>query len=80
MDQLSNYAGAGQNSSVCLAIGATLGAGSATDKADVDLPTDKELARDPAFTGLGHSKLESTVKYLGIEVDDALELAEQTEV
>lgn len=29
---------------------------------------------------LGHSKLESTVRYLGIEVDDALELAEQTEI
>ena len=29
---------------------------------------------------LGHTKLESTVKYLGIEVDDALEMAEQTEV
>lgn len=29
---------------------------------------------------LGHSKIESTVRYLGIEVDDALELAEQTEV
>ncbi|MGK0292875.1 MAG: integrase, partial [Porticoccaceae bacterium] len=29
---------------------------------------------------LGHSKLESTVRYLGIEVDDALEMAEQTEV
>ncbi len=29
---------------------------------------------------LGHAKLESTVRYLGIEVDDALELAEQTEV
>ena len=28
---------------------------------------------------LGHTKLESTVKYLGIEVDDALEIAEQTE-
>jgi integrase len=28
---------------------------------------------------LGHSKLESTVRYLGIEVDDALEMAEQTE-
>jgi hypothetical protein len=28
---------------------------------------------------LGHSKLESTVRY-GIEVDDALEMAEQTEV
>ncbi len=29
---------------------------------------------------LGHSKLESTVRYLGIEVDDALEMAQQTEV
>jgi len=29
---------------------------------------------------LGHSKLESTVRYLGIEVDDALEMAEQTDV
>jgi integrase len=29
---------------------------------------------------LGHTRLESTVRYLGIEVDDALELAEQTEV
>jgi integrase len=29
---------------------------------------------------LGHAKLESTVRYLGIEVDDALKMAEQTEV
>jgi len=29
---------------------------------------------------LGHTKRESTVRYLGIEVDDALEMAEQTEV
>jgi integrase len=29
---------------------------------------------------LGHTKLESTLRYLGIEVDDALEIAEQTEV
>ena len=29
---------------------------------------------------LGHSKIESTVRYLGIEVEDALEMAEQTEV
>jgi len=28
---------------------------------------------------LGHTKVESTVRYLGIEVDDALEMAEQTE-
>jgi site-specific recombinase XerC len=29
---------------------------------------------------LGHMKLESTVRYLGIEVDDALEIAEGVEV
>ena len=29
---------------------------------------------------LGHTNLESTVRYLGIEVDDALELSEQTEI
>ena len=29
---------------------------------------------------LGHSKLESTVRYLGIEIEDALAMAEETEV
>jgi integrase len=29
---------------------------------------------------LGHKKLESTVQYLGIELEDALEIAEQTEI
>ena len=29
---------------------------------------------------LGHSSLESTVRYLGVEVDDALELSEQLEI
>ena len=29
---------------------------------------------------LGHTKLESTVHYLGIEVEDALALSEETEV
>jgi integrase len=29
---------------------------------------------------LGHKKMESTVRYLGIEVDDALAIAEQVEV
>jgi len=27
---------------------------------------------------LGHTKMESTIRYLGIEVEDALEMAEQT--
>lgn len=29
---------------------------------------------------LGHTKVESTVRYLGIEVDDALEIAEKVDV
>jgi len=29
---------------------------------------------------LGHTKLESTVRYLGIEVEDALDIAEQLDV
>ena len=29
---------------------------------------------------LGHTKIESTVRYLGVDVEDALELAEATEV
>ena len=29
---------------------------------------------------LGHTEMESTVRYLGTEVDDALEMSEQTEI
>ena len=29
---------------------------------------------------LGHTKIESTVRYLGVEVDDAIAIAEQVEV
>ena len=29
---------------------------------------------------LGHSKIENTVRYLGVEVEDALLLAERTEI
>jgi len=29
---------------------------------------------------LGHKKMESTIRYLGIEIEDALEISEQTEV
>ena len=29
---------------------------------------------------LGHTKIESTVRYLGIEVDDAIEIAEKTDI
>lgn len=40
--------------------------------------------KDAVLLGTGarlcHTELESTVRYLGIEADDALEMAEQTEV
>jgi hypothetical protein len=43
-----------------------------------DLSEDEEP--ESCSTSAWHTKLESTVRYLGIEVDDALEMAEQTEV
>jgi site-specific recombinase XerC len=50
----------------------------ATDEGDGDLSPQKNLRAVQLL--LGHSKLESTVRYLGIEVDDALEISEQTEI
>jgi hypothetical protein len=29
---------------------------------------------------LGHTKIESTVRYLGIEIDDAIEIAEKIDI
>jgi hypothetical protein len=29
---------------------------------------------------LGHSKVESTVRYLGVELDDAFEIVEQSKI
>lgn len=29
---------------------------------------------------LGHSNIENTVRYLGVDIDDALTLSEQTEI
>ncbi len=29
---------------------------------------------------LGHTKMDSTVRYLGVELDDALEIAERVEI
>jgi len=29
---------------------------------------------------LGHTKIESTVRYLGVDIDDALAISEQTEI
>ena len=29
---------------------------------------------------LGHQKIESTVRYLGVEIDDAIEIAEKIDV
>ncbi|MCQ6964021.1 hypothetical protein GPA27_19285 [Aromatoleum toluolicum] len=43
---------------------------------------DQQTAEEPALVQLllGHSKLESTVRYLGIEVNDTLEISEQIEI
>lgn len=46
------------------------------DEGDADLPSTKNL-RAAQLLLLSYSKLESTVRYLGIEVDDALEIFEQ---
>ena len=50
----------------------------APDQGVADLPAHKEPQSRSASPG--HAKLESTVRYLGIGVDDALEIAGQTEV
>jgi hypothetical protein len=50
----------------------------AADEGIVDLPAHEESQSGALL--LGHTKLESTVRYLGIEVGGALEMAEQTEV
>ena len=49
----------------------------AANQGDADLSPHWQPARGAAF---GHSKIESTVRYLGIEVDDALEIAEKIDV
>jgi hypothetical protein len=46
----------------------------ATQKSYPDLPAHRQSQ------GRGHTKTESTVRYLGIEVDDALAMAEQVDV
>jgi site-specific recombinase XerC len=43
-----------------------------------DLPTNSNLRAVQLL--LGHTKVESTVRYLGIDVDDALVIAEQVEI
>jgi hypothetical protein len=48
------------------------------DEGDTDLPAHRQFAAVQLL--LGHTKIESTVRYLGIEADDALSIAEQVEV
>jgi integrase len=47
----------------------------ASDERDVHLPSHGQLARL-----LGHTRIESSVRHLGVEVDDALEIAEKIDV
>jgi hypothetical protein len=44
------------------------------------LPTDEQEILGAVQLLLGHTKIESTVRYVGIEVDDALAIAEQVDV
>jgi hypothetical protein len=50
----------------------------APNKSGPNSPPNRKSARNPAF--VGHRKIESTVRYLGIEVDDALAIAERVDV
>lgn len=49
----------------------------AANQGDTDLPADEKSTSSPPL--FWHTELESTVRYLSIEVNDALEMAEQTE-
>ena len=51
---------------------------SSTYQGDTHLPSNRQLTSRAA--AVGHTKIESTVRYLGIEVDDALAIAEQVDV
>jgi hypothetical protein len=48
------------------------------DESGADLSSDREPARD-ATIARAHG-IESTVRYLGIEIDDAIEIAEKVEI
>jgi hypothetical protein len=50
----------------------------ATDKTSSDYKKTGNLRAVQLL--LGHTKLESTVRYLGIEVEDALSISEQVEL
>jgi hypothetical protein len=50
----------------------------APNQSDPDLSAYRQSAAVQLL--LGHRKIESTVRYLGIEVDDALAIAEQVDV
>lgn len=50
----------------------------AQDQGVAHLPAHSESQRCALLPG--HTKLESAVRYIEIEVDDALEIAEQTDV
>ena len=51
----------------------------AANKGGASLQENRQLERAVQLL-LGHTKLESTVRYLGIEVDDALSISEQVEL
>jgi hypothetical protein len=50
----------------------------APSQSDVDLPPNRQSACGAIIVGL--PKIESTVRYLGIEIDDGIEITEKIEV
>jgi hypothetical protein len=48
------------------------------EQSDIDLPADWQSAGCPAAAR--PQQIESTVRYLGIEVDDAIAIAEQVDI
>jgi hypothetical protein len=52
----------------------------AVNEISTDLQEDRQSQSRAVAARLGHTKRESTVGYLGIEVDDALSISEQVEL
>ena len=50
----------------------------AQNEGGADLPTNRESSRGSAYAC--YSKIESTVRHMGIEVDDAIEIAEDIDI
>jgi hypothetical protein len=77
-DRLNTVTAAAGSTPIRAAHEAVWHAFAATHKGCPDLSADGQPKGRPLL--LGHTKIESTVRYLGIEVDDALAISEQVDV